>query len=221
LAHRGTLFLDEVGDMPLEVQLKLLRAVQEREFERLGSTRTQRVDVRLVAATHRDLNAMVSEGTFREDLFYRLNVFPIHVPPLRERREDIPALVQHFAGKFGRQIGRAITTIPAASMQALERWAWPGNIRELENVIERAVILSQGSVLQVPLPAVKSTRKESVPAGSRNQTLQDAERALILKALRESKGVIAGAGGAAARLGLKRTTLQSKMQKLGISRPGF
>jgi formate hydrogenlyase transcriptional activator len=221
LAHRGTLFLDEVGDLPLEIQPKLLRAVQEREFERLGSTRIQRVDVRLVAATNRDLAAMVNEGTFRQDLFYRLNVFPILVPPLRERSEDIPALVQHFTRKFARRIGRPITTIPAAAMQALQRWDWPGNIRELENVIERAVILSRGSVLHVPLPAIKSTRKERSSAGSPAPTFREGERELILKALRESKGVIAGAGGAAARLGLKRTTLQSKMRKLGISRPGF
>jgi formate hydrogenlyase transcriptional activator len=221
LAHRGTLFLDEVGDMPLEVQPKLLRAVQEREFERLGSTRTHRVDVRLVAATNRDLAAMVSEGTFRQDLFYRLNVFPIVVPPLRERPEDIPALVQHFARKFGRLIGRPVTTIPAPAMQALQRWDWPGNIRELENVIERAVILSRGSVLHVSLPAVKSTRKERSWARPPAPTFREGERELILTALRESRGVIAGAGGAAARLGLKRTTLQSKMRKLGITRPGF
>jgi len=220
LAHRGTLFLDEVGDMPLEVQPKLLRAVQEREFERLGSTRIQRVDVRLVAATHRDLVAMVSDGTFRQDLFYRLNVFPIRVPPLRERPEDIPALVQHFVKKFGRRLGRHITTIPATTMQALQRWEWPGNIRELENVIERAVILSRGSALNVPVPAVKSTRKTR-STGASAPTFRDGERELILKALRESNGVIAGPEGAAARLGLKRTTLQSKMRKLGIHRPGF
>src|SRR5258708_219554 len=145
LAHRGTLFLDEVGDMPLDIQPKLLRAVQEREFERLGSTRIQRADIRLVAATHRDLEAMVGDGTFRQDLFYRLNVFPILVPPLRERPEDIPALVKHFAAKFGRRLGRPLTTVPAAAILALQRWEWPGNIRELENVIERAVILSKGS----------------------------------------------------------------------------
>jgi formate hydrogenlyase transcriptional activator len=221
LAHRGTLFLDEVGDMPLEVQPKLLRAVQEREFERLGSTRIQRVDARLVAATNRDLEAMVGEGTFRQDLFYRLNVFPILVPPLRERPEDIPALVQHFTQKFGRRLGRPITTIPTSAMRALQRWGWPGNIRELENVIERAVILSQGSVLHVALEAVKSTRRERASAAPPVPTFRDGERELILEALRESQGVIAGAEGAAARLGLKRTTLQSKMRKLGIRRPGF
>ena len=164
---------------------------------------------------------MVNDGTFREDLFYRLNVFPILVPPLRERAEDIPALVKHFAAKFGRRLGRPLTTVPAATMLALQRWEWPGNIRELENVIERAVILSKGSVLQVPLSAVKWTRTERSPAAPPTPTFRDGERELILKALRESKGIIAGAEGAAARLGLKRTTLQSKMRKLGISRPGF
>ena len=221
LAHRGTLFLDEVGDMPLDIQPKLLRALQEREFERLGGTRVQRVDVRFVAATNRDLAAMVSEGTFREDLFYRLNVFPIVIPPLRERPEDIPALVRHFAAQFSRRMGRTITTIPAATMQTLQRWEWPGNVRELENVIERAVILSRGSVLQVPLPAIKSTRKERSTAAPSAPTFRDGERDIILEALRASNGVVAGAGGAAARLGLKRTTLQSKMRKLGIGRPGF
>jgi formate hydrogenlyase transcriptional activator len=221
LAHRGTLFLDEVGDMPLDIQPKLLRAVQEREFERLGSTRIQRADIRLVAATHRNLEAMVSEGTFRQDLFYRLNVFPILVPPLRERPEDIPALVKHFAAKFGRRLGRPLTTVPAAAILALQRWEWPGNIRELENVIERAVILSKGSVLQVPPSTVKWTRANRTAAGPPAPTFRDGERELILKALRDSKGVIAGAAGAAARLGLKRTTLQSKMRKLGINRPGF
>ena len=221
LAHRGTLFLDEVGDLPLDIQPKLLRAIQEREFERLGSTRVQRADIRLVAATHCDLEAMVSEGTFRQDLFYRLNVFPILVPPLRERPEDMPALVKHFAAKFGRRLGRPLTTVPAAAIQALQRWEWPGNVRELENVIERAVILSKGSVLQVPLLALTWARKERSSAGPTSPTFRDGERELILKALRESKGVIAGAEGAAARLGLKRTTLQSKMRRLGISRPGF
>ena len=221
LAHRGTLFLDEVGDMSLEIQPKLLRAVQEREFERLGGTRIQRVDVRLVAATNRDLEAMVSEGTFRQDLFYRLNVFPILVPPLRERPEDIPALVRHFVQKFGRRVGRSITTIPATAMLALQQWKWPGNVRELENVIERAVILSPGSVLLVPLPSAKHTRHARASVASSAPTFRDGERELILKALRESKGVVAGPDGAAAQLGLKRTTLQSKMRKLGITRPGF
>jgi len=221
LAHRGTLFLDEVGDMPLDIQPKLLRALQEREFERLGGTRVQRVDVRFVAATNRDLAAMVSDGTFRQDLFYRLNVFPILIPPLRERREDIPALVRHFAAQFSRRMGRLITTIPAATMQALQRWEWPGNVRELENVIERAVILSRGSVLHVPPPAIMSTRKERLTAAPSIPTYREGEREVILQALRASHGVVAGAGGAAARLGLKRTTLQSKMRKLGISRPGF
>jgi formate hydrogenlyase transcriptional activator len=220
LAQRGTLFLDEVGDMPIDIQPKLLRAIQEREFERLGSTRVQRADVRLIAATHCDLEAMVGDGTFRQDLFYRLNVFPILVPPLRDRREDIPALVQHFAAKFARQLGRPLTTVPAATIRALQEWEWPGNIRELENVVERAVILSKGSVLQVPLSAVKWQGRR-VSAGASVPTFVDGERELILKALRQSKGVIAGSDGAAARLGLKRTTLQSKMRKLGISRPSF
>jgi formate hydrogenlyase transcriptional activator len=221
LAHRGTLFLDEVGDLPLEVQPKLLRALQEQEFERLGSTRTQRVDVRLIAATHRDLGDMVASGSFRSDLFYRLNVFPIHVPALRDRSEDIPPLVQYFVAKFARELGRHIATIPAITMQALQRWDWPGNIRELENVIERAVIVSSGPVLQVPSGALQPAgRAVQAPAEPIGRFL-DGEREIILRALREAKGVIAGETGAAARLGLKRTTLQSKMRKLGITRPSF
>ena len=227
LAHRGTLFLDEVGDIPIEVQPKLLRALQEQEFERLGGTRTQRVDVRLIAATNRNLDEMVAAGTFRSDLYYRLSVFPLRVPPLRERPEDIPALVHHFVRKLGREMGRSITTIPAATMDALQRWTWPGNIRELENVIERAVILSPGNVLQVPLAALQSQVPQrriatGMPAPIRSDSsYRDGERELILTALREASGIIGGAGGAAARLGLKRTTLHSKMRKLGIVRPAF
>ena len=224
LAHRGTLFLDEVGDLPLDVQPKLLRALQEQEFERLGSTRTQRADVRFVSATNRNLNEMVAAGTFRSDLYYRLSVFPIFVPPLRERREDIPLLVQHFVRKFTREIGRSITTIPSATMETLQRWSWPGNIRELENVIERAVIVTTGSVLQVPASAfdrastLPPTKAVSLATGV---AYRDGEREIILRALRDAKGIIGGPDGAAARLGLKRTTLHSKMRKLGIARPSF
>jgi formate hydrogenlyase transcriptional activator len=222
LANRGTLFLDEVGDLPLDVQPKLLRALQEREFERLGSTRTLRVDVRLIAATNRDLEAMVSSGQFRNDLFYRLNVFPILVPALRERREDIPALVSHFVAKFSREMNRRITTIPDETIAALVRWHWPGNIRELENVIERAVILSSGPVLQVPPTAIHPRQAARVAVRDATPArLTDAERDAILRALRESNGIVAGPHGAAARLGVKRTTLQSKMRKLGITRPGY
>jgi formate hydrogenlyase transcriptional activator len=236
LAHRGTLFLDEVGEIPLDVQPKLLRALQEQEFERLGSTRTQKVDVRLIAATNRDLNHMVSAGSFRSDLYYRLSVFPIFVPALRERSEDIPPLVHHFVRKFVREIGRDITTIPASTMEALQKWPWPGNIRELENVIERAVILSSGDTLQVPASAFQGAQPAPRPVGAApraagsgggatpapvENAYQEGEREMILKALRETKGIIAGPEGAAARLGLKRTTLHSKMRKLGIERPSF
>jgi formate hydrogenlyase transcriptional activator len=221
LANRGTLFLDEVGDLPLDVQPKLLRALQEREFERLGSTRTLRVDVRLIAATNRDLDVMVSNGLFRSDLFYRLNVFPVHVPALRERREDIPALVSHFVAKFAREMNRRITTIPDDAIAALVRWHWPGNIRELENVIERAVILSSGPVLNVPPGAIRPPQAKPDAHEAAPSRLRDAERDAIVRALRESNGVVAGPNGAAARLGVKRTTLQSKMRKLGIRRPGY
>src|SRR5579871_3771956 len=214
LAHKGTLFLDEVGDIPLELQPKLLRALQEREFERLGSTRTQQVDTRVVAATNRDLAKMVEEGTFRRDLYYRLNVFPLRIPPLRERREDIPLLVRYFAQKFSRTMNRHITTIPAETMQSLVRWDWPGNVRELEHMVERAVILSSGSVLNVPIGELRPTNGES----SALERLDAAEREHILRVLREAGGVIGGPTGAAARLGLKRTTLHFKMKKLGISR---
>jgi formate hydrogenlyase transcriptional activator len=218
LANRGTLFLDEVGDIPLELQPKLLRVLQEREFERLGSTRTQKVDVRVVAATNRDLERMVEEGSFRSDLYYRFNVFPIHVPPLRDRLEDIPPLVHHFVQKVTRRIGRPVPTVSPATMRALQSWHWPGNIRELENLIERAIILSSGPELLVPLQdlQVKPSRTRAASV-----TFHDAEREAIIRALRESGGAISGPGGAAARLGLKRTTLHSKMRKLGIERPSY
>jgi len=223
LAHRGTLFLDEVGDIPLEVQPKLLRVLQEKEFERLGSSRTQRVDVRIIAATNRDLEQMVEQGLFRSDLFYRLNVFPIRVPPLRDRPSDIPVLVQYFCQKFSQRFKRHITHIPAATMTALRAWHWPGNIRELEHVIERAVIVSTGDVLQVPAFQSKSPVEASTPPRKAPgwMTFADGEREMILKTLRETGGVIAGPDGAASRLGMKRTTLQSKMRKLGIRRPTF
>jgi formate hydrogenlyase transcriptional activator len=222
LANRGSLFLDEVGDIPLEVQPKLLRALQEREFERLGGNHTERADVRLIAATNRNLEEMVAGSSFRSDLYYRLSVFPIHVPPLRDRRGDIPLLVRHFAQKFSRAMGRQVTTIPKSTMDGLEQWHWPGNIRELQNVIERAVILSTGSVLQVPATAVQTAiRPRAAAQASGEPKYRAGERTMILNALAESKGVIAGPAGAAARLGLKRTTLHSKMQKLGIKRPTF
>jgi formate hydrogenlyase transcriptional activator len=215
-ADKGTLFLDEVGEIPLELQVKLLRVLQEQEFERLGSTRTIRVDVRVVAATNRDLGQMVDEQKFRSDLYYRLKVFPITLPPLRERAEDIPALVRHFAQKFALRMKKRIETIPAEAMRALQAYPWPGNIRELENFIERAVILSSGSDLMVPLSELKVM---APPPNGSLKTLEDAEREHILKALREAKWTIGGSAGAAAKLGMKRTTLQSKMQKLGIVRP--
>jgi formate hydrogenlyase transcriptional activator len=220
LAHEGTLFLDEVGDIPLELQPKLLRALQEQEFERLGSTRTIRVDVRLVAATNRDLAQMVAEGHYRSDLYYRLNVFPVVVPPLRERRNDIPLLARHFSQRFAQRMGRRIETIPAAVMDALIRYPWPGNIREMQNVIERAVILSRGSELEIPLSDLKQqTKAASAEAPDGSSTLEQAEREHILRALREGKWIIGGPEGAAFKLGMKRTTLQSKMRKLGIARP--
>jgi formate hydrogenlyase transcriptional activator len=221
LAHRGTLFLDEIGDVPLEVQPKLLRVLQEREFERLGSARTQRVDVRFVAATNRDLARMVEDGSFRSDLYYRLNVFPITVPPLRERAEDIPALALHFVTQCARRLGRPVPSVSPAVMDVLARWTWPGNIRELQNVIERGVIQSTGSDFVLPLQDVQP-KAPARPLGSKQAaTLQEAEREAIVRALRESGGVIAGPAGAAARLGLQRTTLQGKMRRLGIRRPSY
>ena len=217
LGHRGTLFLDEVGDIPLELQPKLLRVLQEKEFERLGSTRTIHVDVRVVAATNRDLTQMVEDRLFRSDLYYRLNVFPIVVPPLRQRTEDIPLLVRYFAQKHARRMDRRIETIPAEEMEALTRYNWPGNVRELQNLIERAVILSRGSTLHVPVP--EDLHPTNAHAASPT-TLEATERKHILHILHETNWVIAGPQGAAARLGLKRTTLQSRMAKLGIFRPG-
>jgi formate hydrogenlyase transcriptional activator len=224
LADRGTLFLDEIGDIPQELQPKLLRALQEREFERLGSTRTIKADIRLIAATHRNLTEMVASREFRSDLYYRLNVFPLVLPPLRDRADDIPRLVRHFASKHAQSMNKQIDTIPAETMRALIRWHWPGNIRELENFIERAVILSRGSVLNVPVSELRSVAPAamaaaaSIPQGPQPLTLEDTEREHILKVLRETRGVLGGPDGAASRLGLKRTTLQGKMKKLGIDR---
>ncbi len=220
LAHQGTLFLDEVGEMPLDLQTKLLRAIQEREFERLGGTRTHKVDVRLIAATNRDLAAMVQEGTFRSDLYYRLKVFPIQMPPLRERKDDIPLLVSYFTQKYAQRMKRHIESIPARAMDAMVAWPWPGNVRELENFLERCVILTRGQELYVPISELRQpdgSSTEESPLAS----LQDAEREHILRALRESNGKVGGADGAAARLGMKRTTLQSRMLKLGIPTPAI
>ena len=218
LANHGTAFLDEIGEISLELQPKLLRVLQEREFERLGSARTIKTDARLIAATNRDLAACVQEGTFRADLFYRLNIFPIHVPALRERREDIPLLVRHFAQVCARRMNRAIDAIASETMEALVRYPWPGNIRELQNVIERSVILSPGPVLRVPIAALGS---HCVPdeKETRGRTLKEAEREHITSILKETKWVIAGPQGAATRLGMKRSTLQFQMKKLGIVRP--
>src|SRR5436853_1582526 len=215
LADKGTLFLDEVGDIPPALQPKLLRVLQEQEFERLGSTRTHQVDVRLVAATNRNLVEMVKRNEFRSDLYYRLDVFPIPLPPLRERREDIPALVEHFVEIYARRIGKRIAHIPAETMSALVSYQWPGNIRELQNFIERSVILTSGNILHPPLASLKSAAEtESLGA----ITLEDAERDHIRKTLEQTRWVVAGPNGAAARLGIKRSTLYFRMQKLGISR---
>jgi formate hydrogenlyase transcriptional activator len=222
LAHRGTLFLDEVGDIPLELQPKLLRVLQGQEFERLGGSRTIQTDVRLVAATNRDLSKMVASREFRSDLYYRLNVFPIIAPPLRERIEDVPLLVRYFAQKLSRRMNKRIETIPNDAMDAMMRYHWPGNIRELENFVERAVILSAGKVLQAPVWELERDSPGASPAVAvRGQpvTLESAEREHILAALRETEWSIGGPSGAAVRLGMKRTTLQSRMKKLGISRP--
>jgi len=215
LADKGTFFLDEVGDIPLELQPKLLRVLQDQEFERLGSNRTIRVDLRVIAATNRDLRKRVASGEFREDLFYRLNVFPIVMPPLRRRPGDIQMLVRHFVQKISKRLDKKIETIPNGTMDALMRWSWPGNVRELENFIERSVILSGGSVLRAPLAELQPGLEEVTPT---DVTLESAEREHILRVLRESGGLISGPRGAAIKLGLKRTTLQSKMRKLGISR---
>ena len=215
LADHGSLFLDEVGDISLELQPKLLRAVQEQEFERLGSNRTIQVDVRIVAATHRDLSAMMTENKFREDLFYRLNVFPIEIPPLRERSEDIPMLVDHFVSKFSLRMRKRIDAIPEYTMHALVQHPWRGNIRELANFIERAVILSEGGELRAPIAELQPSC-ESNDEGVTANVFQQAEAKVIVEALRASSGRIAGKGGAAERLGLKRTTLQNKIRRLGI-----
>jgi formate hydrogenlyase transcriptional activator len=215
LADKGTLFLDEVGDIPPGLQPKLLRVLQEQEFERLGSTRTHQVDVRLVAATNRNLLYMVKRNEFRSDLYYRLNVFPVSLPPLRERREDIPALVEHFVEIYARRMGKQIEHIPPETMSALASYEWPGNIRELQNSIERSVILSTGAVLRPPLAELKRCAEvESTEA----ITLEEAEREHIRKTLEQTRWVVAGPNGAAARLGIKRSTLYFRMQKLGISR---
>jgi formate hydrogenlyase transcriptional activator len=214
LAHQGTLFLDEIGDMPLELQPKLLRVLQEQEFERLGSTRTIRVDVRIVAATNRDLSTMVQERRFRADLFYRLHVFPIALPPLRERLDDIPLLARYFTRKFAERMNKEIHTIPDEVMEVLKHHSWPGNIRELQNFIERAVILSSGPVLCAPLNDLKRFTESESPAAGR--TLAEAERAHILEVLRQVGWVVGGRRGAAVRLGLPRTTLLHRMHKLGI-----
>jgi len=219
LADKGTLFLDEVGDIPPALQPKLLRVLQEQEFERLGSTHTHRVDVRLVAATNRDLAAMVKRAEFRVDLYYRLNVFPIAVPPLRERRDDIPALVTHAVDKFSRRMGKRIEVVPRETMSALIAYDWPGNIRELQNLIERAVILANDGVLPNPLPAPGTPVVPVVSTASR-PTLKDSQRTLILDTLKAVGWRIGGPEGAAVRLGLSRTTLINKMKRLGISRPG-
>jgi formate hydrogenlyase transcriptional activator len=219
LADKGTLFLDEVGDIPQALQPKLLRVLQEQEFERLGCTRTHQVDVRLVAATNRDLTEMVKRSEFRTDLYYRLNVFPILLPPLRARREDIPALVAHFVEIYGRRMGKQIEHIPPETMSALSSYSWPGNIRELQNMIERAVILSNEGVLPNPLLTVLTAGTEEVTLSAPPTTLRDSERTLILHTLETVGWLVGGANGAAAKLGLKRTTLINKMKKLGISRP--
>jgi formate hydrogenlyase transcriptional activator len=232
LADRGTIFLDEVGDIPLELQPKLLRVLQEQEFERLGSNRPQRVDVRVVAATNGDLSRLVAERAFRSELYYRLNVFPIHIPPLRERREDIPLLVRYFVQKISRRLNKTVEYVPADAMDALANYSWPGNVRELENLIERAVLLSPGKELRVPISELKSATlttagadlfsaasTPSLSSASPLSTLAEADRQHILRALRQTEWRIAGPKGAAALLGMKRTTLQARMRKLGIRRP--
>ncbi len=219
IADQGTLFLDEIGDISLELQPKLLRAVQEQEFERLGSANTISVSVRIIAATHRDLSAMISEEKFREDLFYRFNVFPIEIPPLRERREDIPLLVNYFVSKFSRRMGRQISSISKATMEALTNNAWPGNVRELANFIERAVILLPGQELKVPTGELLVEYRITAP--TQGSSFREAERQVIIDALSAASGRVAGSCGAAERLGLKRTTLQHKMRRLGITKAQY
>jgi len=217
LSDQGSLFLDEIGDIPLELQPKLLRALQEREFERLGSTRTKKVDVRVITATHRDLEQMILEHQFRSDLFYRLNVMPIFLPPLRERPEDIPLLVRHFVRRFVKRTGKSIDIVPPSTMDALTRYPWPGNIRELENIIERAVVLSSGPELRVSNQDLK-TRVAPGDGADHLQTLEEVERDHILKTLKETRWTLSGPSGAADRLGLNRSTLYFRMKKLGIAR---
>jgi len=218
LADGGSLFLDEIGDISLELQPKLLRAVQEQEFERLGSAKTRQVNVRMIAATHRHLAVMIHEGRFREDLFYRLNVFPIEIPPLRERREDIPLLVNYFVSKLSRRMQKGITSVPLHAMEALTNHSWRGNVRELANFIERAVILSQGEELQVPLGELQTCHVREISSSS---TFLQAQRDVIINALKAASGQISGNGGAAERLGLRRTTLQNKMRRLNICRTDY
>ncbi len=219
LAHRGTLFLDEIGDLPLELQPKLLRALQEQEFERLGSSQTIRVDVRIVAATNHDLTEMVNQRRFRADLYYRLNVFPVRLPPLRERTADIPALVRHYVRVFGERMNKRIEEIPDYVMDVLRGYAWPGNIRELQNFIERAILLSEGERFSPPLSEL--TRVMATPSRGPAQTLAEMEREHITETLQKTNWIVGGRAGAAARLGLPRTTLISRMRKLGISRRAF
>ena len=211
LADRGTLFLDEVGDMPLELQPKLLRALQERSYERVGSARTKSVDVRLVAATNRDLEEMMAEKQFRIDLYYRLNVFPMRIPPLRERRDDIPVLVQYFMRKYAREMGKRIESVPTETMERLQRWSWPGNVRELKNLVERSVILTSGNTLAVSLPEKTNL---AIDAAQVVASFEEQER--IVTILKETKGRVSGPNGAASRLGVKRSTLLDRMKKLGI-----
>jgi formate hydrogenlyase transcriptional activator len=218
LAHQGTLFLDEIGELPLELQPKLLRAIQDQEFERVGGNRTVRTDVRFVAATNRDLKAMIDENRFRADLYYRLHVFPLNVPPLRERREDIPLLTRYFVQKHAQRMERKVERIPRHALEALTNYDWPGNIRELQNVIERSVILSTGPELRVAMPEMVGRSSPIAHRGPASDISEAAERARILQALKEAKGIVAGPDGAAARLGLKRTTLQSRMRKYNIGR---
>jgi formate hydrogenlyase transcriptional activator len=218
LADQGTLFLDEIGEMPLELQPKLLRAIQDQEFERLGGNRTIRTDVRFVAATNRDLKAMVDQNRFRADLYYRLHVFPLHVPPLRERRDDIPLLTRYFVQKYAHRMGRNIDTIPTSALQVLTGYDWPGNIRELQNLIERSVILTNGSTLHVAMPEIADKAPSASLHSRSSATSQAGERERIIRALEEAKGQVGGPDGAAARLGLKRTTLQSRIRKYKIAR---
>jgi transcriptional regulator with GAF, ATPase, and Fis domain len=221
LANEGTLFLDEIGELSLDLQPKLLRALQEHQIERLGGTRTITVNVRLIAASNRDLAQMVAAKEFRADLYYRLKVFPVFAPPLRERRDDIPILVRHFVSEHSRRMGKTIKVIPEESMEALVRWPWPGNIRELQNFLERAVILTRGSVLYVPLAELQTDENQGNTSLTEITNLDEAERQLILRAISNAHGQIGGPDGAAARLGLKRTTLNSKLRKYGISRTDF